>query len=288
MLTVTAGTIAAPRQKPAPPPNVQFQRLESGICQFRLQGIELTNPVKNAIVFGITKIYQTYTDTFGFEYPKNFNVRIVIFDDHAMFLAYQKAYVGKIISQSGYFSPYERETVVYKGKDIERMLKTLFHEANHMILARQIPWAPFWINEGLSVYFENLNVVGHKKRINLDQNRHLWTMHWLRSGLPISLTDYLALSPKEWIKLREKDSNAAYTIGYSIVYFLMSSAKTEKVIKNLLWEFKLHGRSVNSIATIDRNFPKGFDYFERIWKKWIPKAKKYRPLKALRNPKEKP
>jgi hypothetical protein len=68
----------------------------------------------------------------------------------------------------------------------------------------------------------------------------------------------------------------------------MSSSKTEKVIKNLLWEFKLHGYRANSIATIDRNFPKGFDYFERIWKKWIPNAKKYRPLKALRTTKEKP
>ena len=282
MPALAASVMAGPERPRTPAPDIQFQRLESGICQFRLQDIELTNPVKNAIVFGITKIYQTYTDTFGFKFPENFKVQIVLFDDHKLFLAYQKAHVGKIFSQSGYFSPFQQETVVYKGEDLEQMLTTLFHEANHMILAQQIPWSPFWINEGLSVYFENLNVVGQRKRINLDHNRHQWIKHWLKNGFPISLGDYLALSQEEGIELREKDPNSAYTIGYSLVYFLMSSSKTENIIKQLLWEFKLREYRANSIATIEAHFPKGFGNFERMWKRWIPNAKKSRPLKALR------
>lgn len=265
-------------------PQIYFETFSSGICNFKLQGYEMTNPVKNAIVFGITKIYQTYTDTFEFKYSERFRVRVTIFNDKALFLEYQKAHLGKIISQGGYYTPTSNETVVYKGENTKEMLATLFHEASHMILRNQIPWVPTWINEGLSVYFEGLNVIGRKKRVVLDRNRYLWTKHWLKNGFPISLPAYLNFDNKDWSKFRDKNSNAAYTIGYSLVYFLMSAPKTETILKQLLWEFKLHGYRANSIRTINSNFPNGIANLERLWRIWIPKAKPSRPLKALRTP----
>lgn len=248
----------------------------------------MTKPVKSAIVFGITKIYQTYTDTFEFEYPEGFRVRVTIFNDKELFLAYQEEHLGKVISQGGYYTPTSNETVVYKGENTKEMLAVLFHEANHMILRNQIPSVPSWINEGLSVYFEGLNVIGRKKRIELDNKRHLWIKHWLKNDFPISLSTYLSLDNDDWIKFRDKDPNASYTIGYSLVYFLMSSPKTETILKHLLWEFKLNRQNADSIRTINRNFPDGLANLERLWRMWIPKAKTSRALKALRTPTETP
>ncbi|MBA7651487.1 hypothetical protein ES703_59306 [subsurface metagenome] len=84
------------------------------------------------------------------------------------------------------------------------------------------------------------------------------------------------------MSFRKRDVNAAYTIGYSLVYFMMSRESTEKVLRELLWEFKKHGQDANSIRTINEHYPGGFEKLERNWRKWIPRARPYRPLRALR------
>lgn len=266
----------------AQPPSTRFKIYEVGSCQFYMHNYKPTKPVEAAIVFGISNILETYKDTFKFPFPDDFKVKLVIFNDKASFLAYQKSKIGKVISQSGYYSGMDRETVVWKNKDVKTMIGILFHEASHMMLRYQIPWCPNWVNEGLSVYFQGLNVIGKNKRVDLEKNRHAWCLHWLKKGFPISIKDYLALDHENWMKLREKDSNAAYTIGYSLTYYMMSHTKTKEVLKKILWQCKKDAYKVDSIAIINENFPGGVDHLERTWKKWLPRARPYRPLKALR------
>ena len=162
------------------------------------------------------------------------------------------------------------------------MVGLVFHEANHMILRHNIPWCPDWVNEGLSGYFDGLNVFGKNKRVFLQSNRSKWCKYWLKKGFPIKLDEYISLDHDEWMRFRKKDMNAAYTIGYSLVYFMMSRSNTEKVLKELLWEFKKEGKKADSIKVINENYPGGFAKFEKQWRQWIPKARPYRPLRALR------
>lgn len=139
---------------------------ESGICIFNLHNCELTPPVERAIVFGVSRILDTYKETFGFSYPDNFKVKVTIFGDKDKFLKYQKEQLGSIISETGYYSSRYRETVVLQQKntkktsDAKEMVRTVFHEANHLLLRYNIPRCPKWVNEGLSEYFEGLNVFG--------------------------------------------------------------------------------------------------------------------------------
>jgi len=266
---------------------------DSGICKFNLHDYELAPHVERAIVFGVSRMLDTYKDTFGFHYPDDFKVKVTIFSDEDEFLEYQKKQLGSIISKTGYYSGRYRETVVLqkrntkKTKDAKEMVATVFHEANHLILRYNIPSCPSWVNEGLSEYFEGLNVFGENRRVYLQENRSKWCKHWVKNGFPIELDEYISLSHDGWMKFRSRDSNAAYTIGYSLMYFMMSRSSTEKVLKELLWEFKKHGKNADSIQTINNHYSGSFEKFERNWREWIPRARPYRPLRALRKEAEK-
>ena len=271
----------------------EFVAYESGICRFNLYDYEMTKPVERAIVFGISRLADTYKDTFGFRLPDNFKVRVTIICGEEKFKEYQEKQIGKVISETGYFSGRDWETVVLqpkdskKTKDAKEMIGVVFHEANHMMMAWCVPWCPDWLNEGLSEYFEGLNVMGENRRVYLQEARSKWCKLWSRKGFPIELREYLSLSHDQWMGLRGRDINAAYTIGYSLIYFMMSRESTEKVLKELLWEFKRYGLEADSVKIINENYPGGLEKLERNWKKWIPKARPYRPLRALRKQKEK-
>lgn len=266
---------------------------ESGICIFNLHNCELTPPVERAIVFGVSRILDTYKETFGFSYPDNFKVKVTIFGDKDKFLKYQKEQLGSIISETGYYSSRYRETVVLQQKntkktsDAKEMVRTVFHEANHLLLRYNIPRCPKWVNEGLSEYFEGLNVFGENRRVYLHKNHSKWCKYWVKNGFPIELDKYIMLSDKDWMNFRSKDAGAAYTIGYSLVYFMMSRGTTENVLKELLWEFKRQGENADSIKIINEFYPGGLGKLEKNWRDWIPRARPYRPLRALRGEAEK-
>ena len=269
--------------------DIKFKTYQNGICEFRLYDYELPNHFERAIVLGCSVLRDTYQNTFGFKFPKNFKVKLVIFGNKEKFLEYQQATIGTIISESGYYAGKLRETVVVinkKAKDMQketkRMVGVTFHEASHMLLRYHIPWCPVWANEGLAEYFEGMNVFGENRNIRIQKNRMKWCIYWTRNGFPIDLQKYIMLKHDEWMAFRKQDSNAAYTIGYSLVYFLMSSKETEGVLKELLWEFKRQRKKTDSVQVIEKYYPGGIERMEKFWKKWIPKARAYRPLRALR------
>ncbi len=256
--------------------------VDANLCQFNLKGYELSKATEEAVVFGISMILETYKDTFGFSYPDDIKVEITIFGDREEFKRYQVERISEIISDYGYYDGKHREVVVWKDKKTTSMVSTLFHEASHLILMHNVPWCPPWVNEGLAVYFGGLDVIGSDKRILLVENYHKWCKYWLKNGFPTELEKYITLSHDEWGDLRSRDSTSAYGMGYSLVYFMMSRESTQKVLKELLWEFKRQGEAADSIGTVDRCYPGGFKQLKKIWLKWIPRARPYRPLRALR------
>ncbi|AQT67258.1 hypothetical protein STSP2_00401 [Anaerohalosphaera lusitana] len=260
----------------------EFVSYKNSICRFRLWGVRLSEEVERSIVFGVERIRDTYEDTFEFEFDDDFEVTITIIRTPEDFKAYQLAQIGEAISETGYFSAYHNETVVWANKSVKKMIGVLFHEANHLMVQQHIPYCPYWINEGLSEYFEGFNVIGRNKRVYLQNLRHQWVKKWLRDGFPISVEDYLGLSYREWQEFMDENVNAAYTMGYSLVYFMMSHPKTEELLKEILWELKEKKGLANSVRVVNETYPGGMRRFELHWKRWIPRARPYRPLRVLR------
>jgi hypothetical protein len=50
----------------------------------------------------------------------------------------------------------------------------------------------------------------------------------------------------------------------------------------------MHGPDADSVQTFNDNYPGGFKKFERHWRSWIPRARKSRALRALKNKTKKP
>jgi len=269
-------------------------------CRFMLYDCKLSKPVEKAIVFGVSMIMDTYRDTFGFNIPKHFKINVTIICGKDKFLKYQQEQIGKIVSDRGYFccsaTPYGQlyQTVVLlnkypeeskNSKAIQEMVSIVFHESSHMILEFQISSTPDWINEGLAEYFEGFNVFGPNKRVYLERNGQNWCKYWAKKGFPVELDKLLNMSNEEFHNLDRIDGVPSYTMSYSLVYFMMSSPQTEKVLKEILWDIRNSSRTgkVDSIKIIDENYRGGFKNFERQWKAWIPNAREYRPLRAFRN-----
>jgi len=260
----------------------QFVTYDSGICSFKLQDYKLSGEIEDAIVFGVCRIVDTYKEMFGFAFPDDFRVKVTIFGTQDGFKKYQIEQCGSVLSETGYFTSNHGEAVTWVNHSTEKMIGMVFHEISHRILAYQIPWCPTWVNEGMAEYFEGLKVIGPNKRVFLQQSCSNWCKHWVKNGFPMELKKYVSLSHEEWDKFREKDINAAYTIGYSLVYFMLSHENNEKVLKELLWEFKRQGKEAKSLKVINDCYPGGVERFERVWRKWIPRARQYRALRALR------
>jgi hypothetical protein len=273
----------------------EFITYEVGDCRFKLYDFKLAKPIERAIVFGVSLIMDTYRQTFGFEFPDDFKVNVTIICGKDKFLKYQQEQLGEVISESGYYASKYRETVVLlnkysdkakNAKAIERMVSIVFHESNHMILRYQIPSVPNWVNEGLSEYFEGFKVFGSDKRVYLQQRKQNWCKYWVKNGFPIELDRFLNMSHKEFHDFdKSHQGSPGYTMGYSLVYFMMSSRKTETILKEILWDMKRSGKTgkIDSVKVINDNFPGGLERFERQWKMWIPAAREYRPLRSLRS-----
>lgn len=291
LVLLSLGGAAAEEGEKAP----EFVSFESGICIFKLQGCKLTGPAERAIVFGVTRIFDTYNESFGFDYPDDYKIKITIFADKDNFIAYQKKQGKKSLASLAYYSVRFREAVIYwkkysqKTSDSKKMVGSVYHEASHMLLMTKAPRVPLWINEGLAEYFDGLNVFGENRRIYLHKHSQRWLARWAKKGFPIGLEEYLSLSNGEWYKFdgKIKDCHAGYIIGYSLVYFMMSRNNTEAVLKELLWEFKKQGEKANSVNVVNMHYPGGCERFEHIWRKWILRARPYRPLRALRKQAEK-
>ncbi len=287
--------------KPADEQEFNFNVYEQSPCLFKLQNYTLTKPVEAGIRFGVQCILEAYTDTFGLEFPDDFKVTLIIFDDKDMYNKYYKNRFGSDALADGYFSLGDNECVVWKNTDIKQMLNILFHEANHLLMAHHYPHCPMWLNEGLSQYFQGLNVIGKNKRVYPTNDCKEWNMHWLRKGFPIEPRKYVDLDYDKWNELRAKDVTAAYSIGYSMTYFLMENSLNREILKKLMLESKnkpeereeiiIHngekyrykkiiGRP--STVVINEIYKGGYAEFEKDWRKWIPSMRMYHPVRVMR------
>jgi hypothetical protein len=275
---------------------------ERDLCVFKLQDYELTRPVEAGILFGVECLLETYTLTFGLDFPDDFKVTLVIFDDREKFNEYFRDRFQSEALSDGYFSLGDNECVVWKNTDIKQMLNVLFHETQHLLMAHHYPDCPLWLNEGLSQYFQGLNVVGSNKRIYITNDCKEWNVHWLRKGFPVEPKEYVNLDYDQWFELREKDATAAYSIGYAMTYYLMRSSQTREILKNIVLECRkdydyeedivekngnkyLRRKRLSRPSTevLDEYYPGGYDKFEADWKRWLPRMRDYHPVRILRD-----
>jgi hypothetical protein len=178
-----------------------------------------------------------------------------------------------------------REAVVWKNKNEDQFLSTLFHETNHLLLRSNAENCPKWINEGLSEYFENMDVSGKEVEIKPQMVKDEKIKKWLSANKMPDLQSYLGKYNEEWDK-ENNLSDQPRALAWSMVYYLMSDAKGQAFIKDCLHYFyKKQPDKLASVRAIDTYYPGQHKKFEKDWKTWIPAERQNQTL-VIEKPKQ--
>jgi len=169
----------------------------------------------------------------------------------------------------GFYISRLNEASVYTGKNDGRMYDVTRHEATHAIVNGAFGRIPTWLNEGLAEYFEQLSFHNSMLRIVSLNNEHLRLI--ARSHLP-ELAGYFKLTSKQWYA--ESNKNERYALGWSIVYFLMSSKKDKQFLSYMLDHLAYnYCKPFSDIDYIIQYYPGGLLQFEQNWKRWLAGSK---------------
>lgn len=131
----------------------------------------------------------------------------------------------------GFYSPLRREIVLYKHREY---MKTLLHEAQHLVFAAGLTRPPTWLNEALSEVYEMAEVreEGVFTRVNTQHQARL--VEWQKAGDLPQLSSFFALSYDGWESLVMKPEPISYPLSWGVGYFLMSSGQGRQAIHDTI------------------------------------------------------
>lgn len=219
------------------------------------------------VEIAVTKIHEILGERLGLSFQTNPSFDIRIFKDRRSYASYGDGPpLGGLAS--GYYSPGRNEAVTWRQNRFELMLEVITHEANHALMRHHFGDVPPWLNEGLSEYFERMEVFGQAVVIHPNDRWDRTVRERISTGTITPLKDYLALSHVNW-QLHNVAGNRSYAQAWSLVYFLMSSPKETRLLAQLLRTLERVGAERFSGAeVIEATFDGGMDAFEVRWRAW--------------------
>ena len=218
----------------------------------------------------VDQIYKILTYNVGVSQLHPIRLNLKLFDSNAQFNAYKKKVAPGLGTAGGFYISRLNEATVYTGNNDQRMYDVSRHEAVHAINSGAFGRMPTWLNEGLAEYFENLAFEKSMLRIVKPNKAHL---DLLATKPHPPLVHYLNMDDNQWYKESKKDMH--YAMGWSLVYFLMSSDDGKHFLKYMLDHLgHNYCKSIVSLDYINKNYSGGFKAFQRNWGKWLASAKR--------------
>ncbi|MCW8932375.1 MAG: DUF1570 domain-containing protein [Gammaproteobacteria bacterium] len=218
----------------------------------------------------VNQIYKILNNNVGVSQLNPITFNLKLFDDKNTFNTYKIKVAPNMGTAGGFYISKINEASVYTGRNDQRMYEVTRHEATHAIVNGAFGQIPTWLNEGLAEYFEELSFKNSMTRIiALDETR---LDSLAKNGLP-SLTTYFNMTNKQWYS--ESNKNKHYSLGWSLVYFMMSSKNDKQFLKYMLDHLAYnYCKPFSDIQYINKHYPGGLTGFERNWKKWLVSSKR--------------
>jgi hypothetical protein len=234
------------------------------------ESCDLDEETLNQIKTGVNFLYDFYRIKLGYSFPKKFTVKLRVFGDFNEYKEYQNKVSRATQSNSGFYVNSLKEAVVFKNKNDKQFLSVLFHETSHMILRNRISDCPKWINEGLSEYFEGIDFThGDEVLVKPQLIKDERTKRWLDAAEMPNVFYYVTIPNETWDREDDASPNPR-TVGWSFVYFLMSSQKGQLALKDILNYISKHqGDPDASVRAMDYFYEGGHEQFKEDWKNWI-------------------
>ncbi len=231
------------------------------------EGIDYRVPpqLRDRLSSSISKIFTIYKQALGLQYPQGNEFRIRIYGDQQAYRAYQRRQAPVLENAAGFYNAHTNQITTW-GMNEDALQRLVTHESSHAISASGDNRIPVWLNEGLAVYFENMDVSGLGARVPLVE-------HWLAvlqrraPGSASQLRGLLDSPHQQWYAANGPD-NLSYAASWSVVYFLMGSEQGRALMRTLL---HAPGSAVagDSSVIIDSAWPTGFDGFYADWQHWL-------------------
>lgn len=226
------------------------------------------------ITKGVNFLYTFYQTKFDYNFSPELVVKIRIFESFDAYKKYiRKASPATTGSNVGLYIHRLREAIVWKNKDEDAFLSTVFHEASHLLLRSSVEICPKWINEGLSEYFEFLDVSKGDIQIKPQMVKDEKIKKWLSTQKMPDLYAYLTKYNEDWDK-ENNLSDEPRVLAWSLVYFLMSDQNGQVFIKDCLQYFsRKQIDKYASVRALDAYYPGKHPQFEKNWLTWIPEQR---------------
>lgn len=220
----------------------------------------------------VTKVIQKAIDYHSdhFDMPSSVTLNLTLFSNKRDYLDYQYRVSNLRGDFAGFYSPRNQEIATYRNSN--RWMQTLIHEAAHHLMHLGYPACPIWLNEGMAEFISTGYVRG--SRI-VFRPRKGWLSDvgkWRRLGQLPNLEDFFETSYSEFnhMSIRTQGSRS-YAIAYSLVYYLMSSAKNREILSDALRDARQGEETIED--ALDDHYPGGLSRLEYDWYRFLRRPK---------------
>ncbi|MCG6860813.1 MAG: DUF1570 domain-containing protein [Chromatiaceae bacterium] len=239
-------------------------------------GYDMDPETRVKVEVAVSKIHEILGSRLGLKFRRDPSFTIRIFKDKESYAGYRE---GPPLAglASGYYSPARNEAVTWRHHNFEKMLEVITHEANHALIHHRLGEVPPWLNEGLSEYFERMEVFGQAVVIHPNEQWDQVVKQKVRDGSIKPLRDYLGLSQQGW-QIHNFRTNDAYAQAWSLIHFLMSTPDGTRLLGHLINTLdRVGAQAFSGAATLDADYEGGLDALETRWLAWVlgPKRSHY-------------
>jgi Domain of unknown function (DUF4124)/Protein of unknown function (DUF1570) len=221
-------------------------------------------------------MYAILTDLLGQARLKQVKLNFVLFPDADSYYAYMQSVTGLYLPNTeGFYTPANNEAVTYVFADPARTLEAAKHEGTHVIASGILGDVPFWLNEGLAEYFSKLSVQAQYREVGVQETWLQLARTTVSGGYPTQLKDFLALDVDGWRSEREAEH---YALGWSLVYFLLSSPQGRSALAPLLQNLADHYcQPTDSTALLAQSYSGGLDRLQQDFYTWLSASDEKKP-----------
>ncbi len=171
-----------------------------------------------------------------------------------------------------YIRKYNRAVILGTEQGVDKALELIYHELNHHFIRGIFKkrYAPVWLNEGLSEYFENLEIKGKKAKLGNMPSHDKGRIRTLYMLNDFHLEEYLNLTYNEFSNKYHTNGSVYYSIAHVITAVLLENMSTEKFAR-LVKLMDNRDTEDNMAQMINDNYKGGLQDLEKDILKFVEK-----------------
>lgn len=234
-------------------------------------GVDHKLPVntREKVDVAVSKIFEVYEDNLQLGLKGDPFIKVKIFKSQTAFQDYRQLLAPKLETNTGFYVSRLNEATVWQNRSFDAMLNVITHECSHAILNYEIGFTPTWLNEGLAEYFESMNIFGQAIVVPPHPQWDPMLQELANQKKLPTLDSYFKLQGPSWYDFN-KNSHLSYSIGWSLVFYLMSTQEGQQVISSIIKSTRedQYG-SLDNHNLINEHYYGGIERLEKNWSVWL-------------------